>query len=137
MRVISVQDVQRVLAERQSRPRVRPDTIIEQVAAYFDLETTELSNSSREHRVMMPRHIAMYLIREETAQPYEWIAHRFGRQDHTTAMHACARIGQLMEIDINVKQMVLELRQMVYGEHIHSQTYSQTYSGSLSEAVTG
>ncbi len=56
----------------------------------------------------------MYLIREQTDSSYEWIAHRFARQDHTTAMHSCARIGELLETNLAVRQMVLELRQMLY-----------------------
>lgn len=123
-RSVSPQDVQAVLAEIDSeamlRPHMRPDRIIDQVASYFDLETNELCDASRERRVMVPRQIAMYLIREQTDRPYEWIAHRFGRQDHTTAMHSCARIEGLLETDSEVKQSVLELRQMIFGEHQRS-----------------
>lgn len=116
LKAITMQDVQRALSERQSRPRTRPETIIDQVSAYFDLEVNELSNASRERRLMLPRHIAMYLIREETAETYGWIARRFARQDHTTAMYACAKVEELIQTDLEVRQMVLELRQMVYGE---------------------
>ncbi|MBF6611588.1 MAG: hypothetical protein IVW55_00480 [Chloroflexi bacterium] len=123
-RSVSPQDVQAVLAEIDSeatfRPHLRPDGIIDQVASYFDLEINELCDASRERRVMVPRQIAMYLIREQTDRPYQWIAHRFGRQDHTTAMHSCARIEGLLETDPEVKQSVLELRQMIFGEHQRS-----------------
>lgn len=125
--IVRVQDVQAVLAEigaeailRAHVRQIRPDTIIDQVASYFDLETNELCEASRERRLTVPRQIAMYLIREQTDRPYEWIARRFGRQDHTTAMHSCARVEELLENSPKIKQMVLELRQMVYGEHLRS-----------------
>ena len=125
-RIIRVQDVHRLVEEITFdfalKPRVGPERIIDQVAAYFDLETNEICSASRERRVMVPRQIAMYLIREQTDRTYEWIAHRFARQDHTTAMHSCARIEELLETNLEVREMVLELRQMVFGEHERAQT---------------
>jgi chromosomal replication initiator protein len=119
--VLTAQDIQAVLTgsgpEVDLRSRVGPERIIDQVASYFDLETNEISSSSRERRVMFPRQIAMYLVREQTDSSYEWIAHRFARQDHTTAMHSCARIEELSASDPEVRQTVLELRQMIFGEH--------------------
>ena len=119
--VLTTQDVQAVLEdvgpEIDLRSHVGPEGIIDQVTSYFDLETNEICSFSRERRVMFPRQIAMYLIREQTDSSYEWIAHRFARQDHTTAMYSCARIAALSISDPEVRQTVLELRQMVFGEH--------------------
>jgi chromosomal replication initiator protein len=123
-RTMRVEDVQGVLAElnRVAPPRahVSPERIIDQVASYFDLEINEMCSASRHRSVMLPRQVAMYLIREQTDRSYEWIAHRFAKQDHTTAMHSCARIAELMETNLEVRQMVLELRQIVFGEHQRS-----------------
>jgi chromosomal replication initiator protein len=123
-RAVTVQDVQAALATTRPvitlRPRVGPERIIDQVASYFDLETNEMCSSSRERKVMFPRQVAMYLIREQTDRTYEWIAHRFARRDHTTAMHSCARVEELFETNPEVRQMVLELRQMIFGEHEHA-----------------
>jgi chromosomal replication initiator protein len=118
---ITMHDVQAALATTRPvitlRSRVGPERIIDQVASYFDLETNEICSSSRERRVMFSRQVAMYLIREQTDRTYEWIAHRFARRDHTTAMHSCARVEELFETNPEVRQMVLELRQMIFGEH--------------------
>ena len=73
---------------------------------------------------MLPMQIAMYLIREQTDSSYEWIAHRFARQDHTTAMHSCARIEELSASDPDVHQTVLELRQMIFGEHERQSSFA-------------
>lgn len=120
-RSLTMHDVQAVLAKTRPvvtlRSRIGPERIIDQVASYFDMETNEMCNSSRERRVRVPRQIAMYLIREQTDCSYEWIARRFARRDHTTAMHSCARVEELSETNLEVRQMVLELRQMLFGEH--------------------
>ena len=120
-RTVTVQELQAVLATVEPatalRTRIGPERIIDQVASYFDLEVNEMCSSSRERRIMIPRQIAMYLIREQTDYSYEWIAHRFARRDHTTAMHSCGRVQELSETNPEVRQTVLELRQMIYGEH--------------------
>jgi chromosomal replication initiator protein len=125
-RALTVRDVQRVLADGNSevghRTRIGTSRIMDQVASYFDLEANELCGASRERRVLIPRQIAMYLIRQETDHSYQWIAHRFGKSDHTTAMHSCARIREMFEINLQVKQMVLELQQLIYGEHERSRS---------------
>lgn len=96
---------------------VEPERIVDQIAAYFDLEIEEICSSSREQKILFSRQLAMYLIRELTDRSYKWIAHRFARQDHTTAMHSCTRIAQLAASNADVRQMLLELKQMVFGEH--------------------
>ena len=120
-RTVTIKEVQAVLANIEPattlRSRVGPERIIDQVASYFDLEVNQMCSSSRERRVMFPRQIAIYLIREQTDCTYEWIAHRFARRDHTTAMHSCGRVQELSETDPEVRQTVLELQQMIYGEH--------------------
>jgi chromosomal replication initiator protein len=125
---ITAQDVQAALAEADPdvgepyRPHVGPERIIDQVVSYFDLEASEICSASKERRIMFPRQVAMYLIRELTDSSYTWIARRFTRQDHTTAMNSCSRIEALAETDPEVGQMLLELRQMIFGEHEHEYT---------------
>ncbi len=118
---VTLQHVQAALAQSGAtasmRPHTKPERIIGQVASYFDLETNEICSSSRERRVMFPRQVAMYLIREQCDSSYESIAHRFARRDHTTAMHSCARVEELSQTNLEVLQIVLELRQMIHGEH--------------------
>jgi chromosomal replication initiation ATPase DnaA len=60
----------------------------------------------------------MYLIRELTDRSYKWIAQRFARQDHTTAMNSCARINQLATSNSDVRQALLELKQMIFEEQV-------------------
>ncbi len=76
-----------------------------------------MSGIEWQRRVMVPRQIAMYVNQEQTDSSYEWLAHRPARQDHTTTVHSCARIGELLETNMAVRQMVLELRLMIYGKH--------------------
>jgi chromosomal replication initiator protein len=54
---------------------------------------------------------------EEVELPFIQIAGYFGKRDHTTAMHSYEKIENLVESDNQMRQEVLTIRQMLYGEH--------------------
>ena len=53
----------------------------------------------RDREIVVPRQIAMYLLREELNLSYPKIAKELNKKDHTTAIHACDKIEK--EIDNN------------------------------------
>ena len=54
--------------------------IIEKTAKYFEIKTSEIKSSSRSQYIIMPRQIAMYLLRSELHMSYPQIAHELGSQ---------------------------------------------------------
>lgn len=103
-------------ANSRRRP-VNHERITETVASFFNLEPEDLKTGSRSREVLVPRQIAMYLMREETETPFIQISAYFGKRDHTTAMHSYEKIEGLIESDNQMRQEVLTIRQMLYGEH--------------------
>lgn len=105
------------LAANSRRRPVNAERIVETVSSFFNLEPEDLKTGSRSREVLVPRQIAMYLIREEVELPFIQIAGYFGKRDHTTAMHSYEKIENLVESDNQMRQEVLTIRQMLYGEH--------------------
>jgi chromosomal replication initiator protein len=108
------------LNELSINPRRRPinhERIVETVSSFFNLEPEDLKTGSRSREVLVPRQIAMYLMREEMETPFIQISAYFGKRDHTTAMHSYEKIEGLIESDNQMRQEVLTIRQMLYGEH--------------------
>jgi chromosomal replication initiator protein len=105
------------LGANQRRRPINHDRIVETVSSFFNLEPEDLKTGSRSREVLVPRQIAMYLMREETETPFIQIAAYFGKRDHTTAMHSYEKIEGLIETDNQMRQDVLTVRQMLYGEH--------------------
>jgi chromosomal replication initiator protein len=105
-----------IAANSRRRP-VNHERIVETVASFFNLEPEDLKTGSRSREVLVPRQIAMYLMREETETPFIQISAYFGKRDHTTAMHSYEKIEGLVESDNQMRQEVLTIRQMLYGEH--------------------
>lgn len=110
------------LNDLQINPRRKPITherIVETVSSFYNLEPEDLKTGSRSREVLVPRQIAMFLMREETETPFIQISAYFGKRDHTTAMHSYEKIEGLIETDNQMRQEVLTIRQMLYGEHEH------------------
>ena len=105
-----------IAANSRRRP-ITHERIVETVSSFFNLEPEDLKTGSRSREVLVPRQIAMYLMREETETPFIQISAYFGKRDHTTAMHSYEKIEGLVESDNQMRQEVLTIRQMLYGEH--------------------
>jgi len=105
------------LGPNSRRRPINHERIVETVSSFFNLEPEDLKTGSRSREVLVPRQIAMYLMREETETPFIQISAYFGKRDHTTAMHSYEKIEGLIESDNQMRQEVLTIRQMLYGEH--------------------
>jgi len=107
------------LAANTRRRQITPTRVIESVANFYNMDINDLKAKSRSREIVVPRQIAMYIIREETDSSLTDIGTEFGNRDHTTVMHACEKIEKAKDSDNQIRQAVLTIRQMLYGELIH------------------
>ncbi len=97
-------------AKRTLTPRI----LIEVITKYYDVALDDLLGKSRERRFALPRQVAMFLMREELKCSFPSIGDHLGSRDHTTAMHACEKIGGLANEDPQMKQDLARLREHLY-----------------------
>lgn len=102
------------VARSPKRGGVTPRQIIQIVAEFYDLKVPDLLGASRKKELVVPRQIAMYLMREELQSSFPSIGLELGDRDHTTAMHACTKISALLEDDERLKQNVSLILQRIY-----------------------
>jgi chromosomal replication initiator protein len=88
--------------------KITVDVIIAQAAAYFGVSEDEIKSHSRSRQLVNARQIAMYLCRELTDQSLPKIGQKFHR-DHSTIMHACNKIRDLMAEKHTTYHQVTEL----------------------------
>ena len=69
--------------------------IIAEVSRFFGVEENLLRGRLKSNNIVMPRQIAMYLIRDLTHQSYKTIGREFGR-DHTTVLSALQKVEALL-----------------------------------------
>ena len=92
------------------RPRkITPELIQNVIADYYQLKVEDLKSKKRNRPIAYPRQIAMYLCRELTDLSLPKIGEYFGGRDHTTVIHACDKIAEEIETDLQVKRTVNEL----------------------------
>lgn len=83
------------------------------VAKHFNLKVEDLKSKRRTQDVAFPRQIAMYLARELTEDSLPVIGREFGGRDHTTVMHACDKIKDRIQQDINTEDTINKLIDMI------------------------
>jgi chromosomal replication initiator protein len=83
------------------------------VARTFNLSVEQLLSPDRSHAVVLPRQIAMYLMRE-TNVSLPQIGQALGGRDHTTVMYACEKVADLLESDDRLRRQVVQIRQQLY-----------------------
>jgi chromosomal replication initiator protein len=69
------------------------------VADYYQLRMADLLSARRTRSLARPRQMAMALTKELTEHSLPEIGDAFGGRDHTTVLHACRVIRELMETD--------------------------------------
>jgi chromosomal replication initiator protein len=75
---------------------ITPELILAETSRYFNISPEELLSPNRNRTVATARQIAMYLCRELTDLSLPRIGQRFGGRDHSTVMHAAAKIRAQM-----------------------------------------
>lgn len=80
------------------------------VAGHFRIPVTEMISERRARRVSRPRQVAMYFTHELTPLSLPNIGRRFGGRDHTTVMHAIAKVQAVMSEDNDFKDEVRTIR---------------------------
>jgi chromosomal replication initiator protein len=89
-------------------PVITPDQIIKTVARIHNVKTSDITGPSHQKRLVRPRHIAIYLIREHTDLSFPDIGRVIGGRDSATVQYAYRRITELRQKDPDM-QAILEL----------------------------
>jgi len=101
-----------IFPERSRRP-ITLSTIQREVCKYYSLSHSELIGGKRSQSIVYPRQIAMYLARELTELSLPAIGAEFGGRDHTTVMHAKAKIEKLINADREVYNQIQTLTNQI------------------------
>jgi chromosomal replication initiator protein len=89
------------------------DTIQKMVCDFFDLPYDRLLQKTRKREIVQARQITMYLAKIFTKNSLKTIGEHFGGRDHTTVIHSCQTVKDLMDTDNMFRESVMELQQKV------------------------
>jgi chromosomal replication initiator protein len=103
------QDVLKDVFPQGEVAQVTIERIQEVVCERFSMTLEELCSHKRTQNIVYPRQVAMYLSRELTDSSLPKIGKHFGDRDHTTVLHANAKIQNMIRADRSVYNLVQEL----------------------------
>jgi len=87
--------------------------IIDVVTRHFGVRLADLQSKRRSQSITEPRQICMYLARSVTRHSLEEIGGHLGGRDHTTVMHACAKIAEARDADPKMKALLDDLTKQI------------------------
>lgn len=93
----------------------KPKEILNTVASYFNLKVSQLRGPRRIKTIVVPRQIAMYLLRTELRIPLVKVGEIFGGRDHTTVMHSVEKIKKEVLISEALRLDLEALKKRLYG----------------------
>ena len=103
-----------LFAGSKTRPKhISARVIIEKTAKHFQLNVDEITGPKRDKEIVVPRQVAMYLLRSELHMSFPKVAHELGKKDHTTAIHSIDKIERELQIDVILRQHIEEIRELL------------------------
>ena len=84
--------------------QVSVDNIQKTTAEYYNIKLSDLLSKRRSRSVARPRQMAMFLAKELTNYSLPEIGESFGGRDHTTVIHACKKIKELRNFNLDIEE---------------------------------
>jgi len=99
------QQVLKHLVHVQDR-RVSIDSIQKAVGERFQIKQAQLKEKSNRKKLVYPRQVAMYLVKELTDASLPEIGRAFGGKHHTTVIHSINKIEQQRHVDPELNRLL-------------------------------
>jgi chromosomal replication initiator protein len=84
------------------------------VADYYHVDLADLTGRSRNKDIVLPRQMAMYILREETGTSLPQIGDMIGGRDHTTVIYAHDKMAEEIETNDQRRREFLAIRERLY-----------------------
>ncbi|HVX48142.1 MAG TPA: chromosomal replication initiator protein DnaA [Candidatus Saccharimonadales bacterium] len=104
-----------LLSASKTRPKhLSAKQIIEHTAKHFQIPVEDITGPKRDKDIVVPRQIAMYILRNELNLSFPKIAKELGRKDHTTAIHSVEKIDKESKLDPGVRMAIADIKERLY-----------------------
>lgn len=104
-----------LLSAAKTRPKhLSAKQVIERTARHFQIDIDDILGPKRDKDIVVPRQIAMYMLRSELHLSFPKIARELGRKDHTTAIHSVEKIEKEIHLNNDLRTAVAEIKERLY-----------------------
>jgi chromosomal replication initiator protein len=99
----------------RDRSRATPEQIVQQTAEQWNVTVADIKSKRRTRSLVVPRQVAMYLIKTTLDLPYTDIGSLFGGRDHSTVIHSVNKVEAEMAGDPTFRSRVRKLQDAIAG----------------------
>lgn len=89
------------------------ENIQQLVCEHFDMPIDLVKSKTRKRNIVQARQISMYFAKSMTKSSLANIGKQFGGRDHSTVIHACQTVQDLMQTDQKFRSKVQELEKII------------------------
>ena len=114
---ITVESISRIVgdSERLNKEPISDSKIISEVSNYFGVTSDQIMGPLRTKTYLVPRQVAMFLLREETSLSLSAIGKILGGRDHSTVIHGHEKVASLINVDDKLRTDILAIRNNLTG----------------------
>lgn len=90
------------------------EEVIKSVSDYFGVDAESILGDSRSRDLMIPRQVAMYLLKNKLRYTYERIGNIFNGREHSAVMYSCKKLETLLKKDQRLVSDIYSLREKLW-----------------------
>ncbi len=98
---------------KEEKQAIHPDDVVKAVCDHFNIKNTQLKGTRRDAFLVKPRHICMFLLKEELGLTFVEIGNLLGGRDHTTVMHGVDKIREQLQGSSHINEEILFIKKKV------------------------
>lgn len=107
--IVLAKDAMEAVIKENASAAITPDSVIDEVSRYFDVSVDKIKGDRKTADIVLPRQVAMYIIREKTSLSLPEIGKALGGKNHTTVLHSINKISDTMKQDPQLNKIISEL----------------------------
>lgn len=111
---INLELARKVLAHHENTVTISIEEIQRIVSEYFKIRVADIKSTSRAKPIVVPRQIAMFLIKKFLDKSLVDIGRAFGGKDHTTVINSLEKVKNLQMSDPQFKNDIDELTNIIH-----------------------
>lgn len=89
------------------------DFIQKTVCDYYNVPIDHLKEQTRKRMIVQARQLSMFLAKSYTKNSLKVIGKHFGGRDHSTVIHSCQAVQNLIDTDDEFKEQVSEIQKKI------------------------
>jgi len=96
------------------RRQLTPDRVIDTVTRYYQISPREITGPGRRRDLVVPRQVAMFIMRAEIGSSLVEIGQCLGGRDHSTVLHGIEKVERQIEHDQRLRGEIIAIKELLY-----------------------